>query len=151
MPENVRALFMIVMVILIVAMVVMFLMKLFQFALVAAACVIIVPILVTITWGDGSEYVSKFAAIFTPNIEATINDGYQYYREENEKNPVVDVEQLEKYADEAKEYLTDKAEDLAENASESIEGYLKDNGYLSGENEPSLDSQMQSETSKNAE
>lgn len=148
MPESARVIFMIVMAILIVAMVVMLLMKLFQFALAVAACVIIVPILVTITWGDGSEYVSKFAAIFTPNIEETINDGYQYYREENEKDPVVDVEQLEEYADEAKEYLADKAGELAEDAGETIEGYLKDNGYLPGENEPSLDSQMQSESSK---
>jgi len=141
MPEYARTIFMSVMVILIVAMVIMFLMKLFQFALVAAALIFIVPILVTVTWGDGSEYVSKFASIFTPNIEQTINDGYQYYREENEKNPVVDVEQLEKYAEDAKEYLADKAEDFAEDAGETIEGYLQNNGYIPGTG-PSLDDEM---------
>ena len=144
MSDTGRIIFIVVMVVLIVALIVLLLSKMFQFAIAVAVCLIVVPMLVTITWGDGSEYVSKFAAIFTPGIEESINEGYQYYREENEKDPVVDVDQLEEYANEAKDYLADKAGEVAEEAGTYIEDYLRENGFL--EDEPSLDESMQDQS-----
>ena len=60
------------------------------------ALAIILPILCTVLWGDGSSYVSKFASIFTPEIEQRITEGYQFYKEQDSKDPVLDYEQVER-------------------------------------------------------
>lgn len=73
-----------------------------------ALLVVLVPILCTIMWGDGSDYVSKFASLFTSDIETGINEGYEAYRDENAKNPVVDLEQVEQYFDDASQWVGDK-------------------------------------------
>lgn len=71
------------------------------------ALAIILPILCTVLWGDGSSYVSKFASIFTPEIEQRITEGYQFYKEQDSKDPVLDYEQVEEYADGALEKAKD--------------------------------------------
>lgn len=62
---------------------------------------ILVSAAYTITWGDGSAYVSKFASLFSPQIEEQINDGYRFYRAQSSQEPIIDTNQIESYADDA--------------------------------------------------
>lgn len=97
-----------VLVILAVLLVLTLIFRLLKAAIVIALLVVLVPILCTIMWGDGSDYVSKFASLFTSDIETGINEGYEAYRDENAKNPVVDLEQVEQYFDDASQWVGDK-------------------------------------------
>lgn len=95
-----------ILILLVICLVVAILMRITRVIVMVAALIIIVPIFCTILWGDGTDYVSKFASVFTPQIEQDINDGYQIYKEENEKNPVVDMDQLDEYAGQAKDAVS---------------------------------------------
>lgn len=91
---NFQAIVRVIIVLLAVGLVVAALLKLAKAAAVIAALIIVVPILCTIMWGDGQNYVSKIAEFFQPEIEQKINDGYQIYHDQNAKDPVVDLERL---------------------------------------------------------
>lgn len=96
-----------IMVLLVICLAVAIVMRITRVIVTLAALIIIVPILCTILWGDGTGYVSTFASFFTPQIEQDINDGYQVYKEENAKNPVVNKDQLDEYAGQAKDAVSD--------------------------------------------
>lgn len=98
---NPQTLLLIVAVILVVLLVVAIFLRLIRIAIALGVIIILVPILCTIMWGDGTDYVSKIASIFTPEIEENINDGYQEYRDKNAEDPVVDMDQLEEYFNQA--------------------------------------------------
>lgn len=106
MPD-IGAILVIILVILAILLVVSLVFRLIKVAIVIAALVIFVPIICTIMWGDGTDYVSKFASIFTPDIEEGISDGYEAYRDEYSKNPVVDMDQVEEYFNQAGKWAGD--------------------------------------------
>ena len=74
-----RTLLIIFIVVVAICLAVSILLRLTRIALVLAGLFILVPILCTIMWGDGTDFVSKFASIFAPEIEQGINDGYGQY------------------------------------------------------------------------
>ena len=137
MPENVQAVFTVIMIVLVVAMIASFIAKLAKLALVMAILTLVTPVLITVTWGDGSAYVARFASQFDEETEAAINDGYQYYLEENTKNPGITDEQLLDMAHAASTYVKEQAED----AAQSLDEYMGDNT-----DEPSLNDAMQEPT-----
>lgn len=96
-----------ILILLAVCLAVAILMRVTRVIITLVALLIIVPILCTVLWGDGTDYVSKFASIFTPQIEQDINDGYQIYKEENANRPVVDMDQVHEYVEQAKNAASD--------------------------------------------
>jgi len=81
--------------------------RLFRVGITLIALAVILPILCTILWGDGEAYVSKFASIFTPEIEEQITEGYRCYKEQDSKDPILDYEQVEEYAGSAMDRVKD--------------------------------------------
>ena len=73
--------------------------RLFRVGITLLGLAIILPILCSVLWGDGDVYVSKFASIFTPELEQQITDGYRFYKEQDSKDPILDYGQVEEYAD----------------------------------------------------
>lgn len=73
--------------------------RLFRVGITLLGLAIILPILCAVLWGDGDAYVSKFASIFTPELEQQITDGYHFYKEQDSKDPILDYDQVEEYAD----------------------------------------------------
>lgn len=104
---NLGTILAIILVVLAVLLLVALVFRLLKVAVVIALLVITVPIICTIMWGDGTDYVSKFASIFSPGIEVGINDGYEAYREEYAKDPVVDLDQVKQYFDDAGKWVGD--------------------------------------------
>lgn len=84
------------------------LLRLTRIALVLVGLFVLVPILCTVMWGDGTDFVSKFASIFAPEIEQSINDGYGQYRDQNAKDPIVDIDQLDRYFQDAQQAVKDQ-------------------------------------------
>lgn len=103
-----RTLLIIFIVVVAICLAVSILLRLTRIALVLAGLFILVPILCTIMWGDGTGFVSKFASIFAPEIEQGINDGYGQYRDQNAKDPIVDIDQLDKYFQDAQQAVKDQ-------------------------------------------
>lgn len=103
-----RTLLIIFIVVVAICLAVSILLRLTRIALVLAGLFILVPILCTIMWGDGIDFVSKFASIFAPEIEQGINDGYGQYRDQNAKDPIVDIDQLDKYFQDAQQAVKDQ-------------------------------------------
>ena len=66
------------------------LMKLFKVAISLGILCIIVPIIFTIFWGDGSEYVSRLASFFQPAYQQQIEDAYEYYKKKDAEDPFID-------------------------------------------------------------
>lgn len=97
----------IILVVLVILLVLSLIFRLLKAAIVIALLVVCVPIICTIMWGDGTDYVSKFASLFTPDIEQGISDGYEAYRDEYSKDPVVDLDQVEQYFDDAGNWVED--------------------------------------------
>lgn len=103
MPAEMDKIVLIALGLLVVCLIVAVLMRITRVIITLALLILIVPIICTVLWGNGDSYVSKFASLFTPDIEQNINDSYHYYREQNEKDPVVDMDQLVEYADQVKD------------------------------------------------
>lgn len=101
MTEDIKSFLVILLILLAICLVVAVVMRLTRFIITIVALIIIIPILFTVLWGDGEDYVSKFASIFSPQIEQEINEGYQFYKEQDRQDPVVDLDQLEEYANHA--------------------------------------------------
>lgn len=98
-------------VILIVLLVICVIAKLFRVAVGLAAVLILIPILFTIVWGDGSKYIDALGGFMTEEHHERLEDGYQYYKEQDAKDPIIDydkvVEGFTNVFDGAKEQLTD--------------------------------------------
>lgn len=85
--------------------------KMFKIAVGLALLSIIIPILFTIFWGDGSEYVSRFASLFEPAHQQQIEDAYQFYKDKDAEDPFVDY-------DAVSESVTNVFRDVEEYVSE---------------------------------
>ena len=86
--------------------------RLFRVGITLLDLAIILPILCAVLWGDGDAYVSKFASIFTPELEQQITDGYHFYKEQDSKDPILDYGQVEEYADGALSRIKNAIRDL---------------------------------------
>lgn len=108
---NWGAIMTIVVIVLLVVLVIAIIGKLFKIALAIGAVIILFPILTTILWGDGATYVEKFASLFNPEIGSKIEQGYEYYREKDSEDPIVDLDKVNDTAtdifDSAKDIGTD--------------------------------------------
>lgn len=101
MPLSPATILAVILVLLALCLLVSVIMRLTRYIVIFLLLFVIVSTACTITWGDGSAYVSKFASLFSPQVEDQINDGYQFYRAQNEQDPLVDTGQIENYANEA--------------------------------------------------
>ena len=95
--NNLQMIMRIIIILLAIGLVVAVLFKLAKAAAVLAALVILLPILCTIMWGNGQNYISKIAGFFQPEIEQKINDGYQIYQDQNAKTFIIDFNRLLDY------------------------------------------------------
>ena len=100
---EVQSIIHIVLILGILSLVVSIIMRLTRLVITIAVLLIVVPIICTVLWGDGTVYVSSFASVFSPQIEEEINSGYRYYKEQYAEDPTVDMDQLSKYAASAKD------------------------------------------------
>lgn len=78
--------------------------KLFKLAIGVAILAVVIPIIFTIFWGDGSAYVSKFASFFNPKYQEQIESAYQYYKDKDAEDPFVDYDAVK---DAVSDALTD--------------------------------------------
>ncbi len=66
--------------------------RLFRVAIGIAILAVVVPIVFTIFWGDGTKYVSKFASLFNSKYQTQIEEIYQYYKDKDAEDPFIDYD-----------------------------------------------------------
>lgn len=101
MPFDLKSTLPIILILLAVCLGLSLLMRMFRAFLVTLLLMILLPIVATIMLGNGKSYVSTFASFFTPSLEQHIIDGYDFYQEQYQQNPILDFGQLEKYSRDA--------------------------------------------------
>ena len=87
--ENYTTILIVAIAVVIALLVLCIIAKLFKIAIGLAILCIVVP---TVFWGDGSEYVSKFASFFQPAYKQQIEDAYEYYKRKDSEDPFVDYD-----------------------------------------------------------
>lgn len=97
MPEQLQTILIVAVVVLALCLVCAIVLRMIKAIAIFAVLLVLVPTLCTIMWGDGHAYVSRFASLFTPEIEQQINDGYQTYFDANAEHPIVDFDDLKNY------------------------------------------------------
>jgi len=50
---------------------------------------IIIPVLFTIFWGDGTTYISELASYLAPKYQQQLQDAYAYYKKKDSEDPVI--------------------------------------------------------------
>lgn len=63
--------------------------KFVRLAIGIAILSVIILILFTIFWGDGSAYISELASYLAPNHQQQLEEAYAYYKEQDSKDPII--------------------------------------------------------------
>ena len=96
--------------------------KFVRLAIGIAILSIIIPILFTIFWGDGSAYISELASYLTPNHQQQLEDAYAYYKDQDSKDPIIN-------SDAVSDKITDIFDSIKETEKEVTDGtvdYVKE-------------------------
>lgn len=82
----------------------------FRIIIVAIILSMLIPAGFAIMSGNGADYISGFASLFSPSIEQQIKDGYQDFSEKEKQDPVLNGDIAEDTKDALSE-LWDVAKD----------------------------------------
>lgn len=63
--------------------------KFIRLAIGIAIMSVLIPILFTIFWGDGSAYISELASYLTPNHQQQLEEAYAYYKKQDAEDPII--------------------------------------------------------------
>ncbi len=64
--------------------------KFVRLAIGLAVMTVLIPILFTVFWGDGTEYVHEFASVFAEPHRQNIEEFYEEFKERDREAPVID-------------------------------------------------------------
>lgn len=81
---------------------------------------ILLPIVCTIMWGDGQEYVASIASLLPAQEEQRVNGTYQTYHDTNARAPVLDLEQVKAAMKAGLEWMVNTLVPKVEGSMESI-------------------------------
>ena len=84
--------------------------KLMRAAIGLVIAAVLIPLLFTIFWGDGSKYVSQFASLFEPEHQHQIEEAYHFYKEKDSEDPLIDCDDV---SDAVTDIFADAKDDLS--------------------------------------
>lgn len=53
---------------------------------------VFIPVLFTIFWGDGSDYISELASYLDPKHQQRLEEAYAYYKERDAEDQIIDYD-----------------------------------------------------------
>ena len=96
--------------------------KFIRLAIGIAIMSVLIPILFTIFWGDGSAYISELASYLTPNHQQQLEEAYAYYKKQDAEDPIIN-------SDAVSDKITDVFDSIKETEQEVKDGtvdYVKE-------------------------
>lgn len=76
-----------------------------------AVIVFVIPMLFTLYFGDGSNIVNKVTDYLDPTVGQQVEESYKHFKDKEKENPVLDIDAINKAAEQAKEQAKDKIKD----------------------------------------
>lgn len=101
-----------------VIVVVLLILRLFKVAIGIFLVVTIVPILCTLFFGDGSDLIDQAAKYLPPEAGQQLEESYDYFKERERMDPVLDTEQIH---NDLQEKVNETVSGIVSNARESFE------------------------------
>ena len=86
--------------------------KFFQAAVGLVILSVLIPILFTVFWGDGTEYVHEFASYFAEPYKENITEFYDTFKERDLASPLIDYGAVSEKATHVFETAAQKADGL---------------------------------------
>ena len=99
--------------------------KFVRLAIGIAILSIIIPILFTIFWGDGSAYISELASYLTPNHQQQLEDAYAYYKDQDSKDPIIVSDKITDVFDSIKETEKEVTDGTVDYVKERVDEWLR--------------------------
>ena len=133
---NLSTLLPILLIVAVIAIIICIISRLFRIAIGVAVLTTIIPVLITIFWGDGTTYIQKFASLFNDQYQTQIEQAYDYYYQKNAEDPLVDYDRVMGLWNETTEGLRE----ITDGVTKKITGELSDQ-ITSVFTPPSIDEQ----------
>lgn len=103
--------------------------KFIRLAIGIAIMSVLIPILFTIFWGDGSAYISELASYLTPNHQQQLEEAYAYYKKQDAENPIIDSDavsdKITDVFDSIKETEQEVKDETVDYVKERVDEWLK--------------------------
>lgn len=100
--------------------------KFVRLAIGIAVLSIIVPVLFTIFWGDGSAYVSELASYLNPKYQQQLEDAYAFYKEKDAEDPVVNYDAVSDRITDVFSAAKEKEREIAGSAKDYAQDYANE-------------------------
>ncbi len=99
--------------ILVILLVVFTIGRLFRAAIGVAVILVVAPVLFSVFWGDGTEYVDALSEFLSEKQSEMLQTGYHYYLEQEKKDPIIDYDAVSEAYNKAKDDAVEKAQGIA--------------------------------------
>lgn len=100
--------------------------RLIRLAIGIAALSVIIPILFTIFWGDGSAYVSELASYLTPKYQQQLEDAYAYYRGKDAEDPVINYDAVSDKITDVFSAAKEKEREITDTTKNYVQRYAEE-------------------------
>lgn len=98
--------------------------KLHRIAIGLTILSIVVPVIFTLCWGDGSRYVSTFASFFQPAHRQQIEEAYNFYKRKDAEDPFMDHDVVSKAITTFFETTSDQSSDSSVYIGDILSSFL---------------------------
>lgn len=103
--------------------------KFIRLAIGIAIMSVLIPILFTIFWGDGSAYISELASYLTPNHQQQLEEAYAYYKKQDAEDPIINSDavsdKITDVFDSIKETEQEVKDETVDYVKECVDEWLK--------------------------
>lgn len=103
--------------------------KFIRLAIGIAIMSVLIPILFTIFWGDGSAYISELASYLTPNHQQQLEEAYAYYKKQDAEDPIINSDavsdKITDVFDSIKETEQEVKDETVDYVKERVDEWLK--------------------------
>lgn len=90
------------------AIIVLLFFKLIKAAIGVGITLILIPMLFNLFFGDGKELVKKAADYLPPETGKQLEENYDYFKQKEAEDPVLNVEKIQETAEDIKNSITEK-------------------------------------------
>lgn len=87
---------------------------------------VIVPVLFTIFWGDGTAYIAELASYLNPKHQQQIEEAYAYYKAKDAEDPIINYDAVSDKITDVFSSVQEKEDELIETTKDSSSKYLDD-------------------------
>jgi len=94
--------------------------KLVRLAVGIAVLSVVISILFTIFWGDGSSYISEIASYLSPSHQQQLEDAYAYYKSQDAENPVIDYDAVSNKVTDVFASMQNVEKEIAQETTDSV-------------------------------